>query len=92
MILLTTDDGRQYTAFESSPRGKKHYRSYIASAIAEVTAAGQPPFTLATEELHQAVIRHLRAQIRDPNTWLPGQLQQANSETPIDESRVRREL
>jgi len=63
-------DGRAYTAFKSSPRGKKHYTYYVAPATEEEKASQQPPFNIATDALHQALIEHLRSLFRNPQAWL----------------------
>jgi site-specific DNA recombinase len=85
-------DGREYTAFESSPRGKKHYRYYIGPVTAQEKAADQPPFTFSTDEIHQMVIHHLRTQFRDPNAWLPALLQRAGSDSGLNDTRIRQAL
>ena len=85
-------DGREYTAFESSPRGKKHYRYYIGPATAQEKAADQPPFTFSTDEIHQMVIHHLRTQVRDPSAWLPALLQLAGSDSGLNDTRIRQAL
>ncbi len=85
-------DGREYTAFESSPRGKKLYRYYIGPATAQEKAAGQPPLTFSTDEIHQVVIHHLRSQLRDPSAWLPALLQRAGSDSGLNDTRIRQAL
>jgi len=85
-------DGREYTAFESSPRGKKHYRYYVGPATSQEKAAGQPPFTFSTDEIHQMVIHHLRTQFRDPNAWLPALLQRTGSDSDLNDTRIRQAL
>lgn len=85
-------DGREYTAFESSPRGKKHYRYYIGPATAQEKVADQPPFTFSTDEIHQMVIHHLRTQFRDPSAWLPALLQLAGSDSGLTDTRIRQAL
>jgi len=57
-------DGRAYTAFKSSPRGKKHYTYYVAPATEQEKASQQPPFNISTDALHQALIEHLRSLFR----------------------------
>jgi site-specific DNA recombinase len=85
-------EGREYTAFESSPRGKKHYRYYIGPATAHEKATGQPPFTFSTDQIHQLVIDHLRKQFRDTGTWLAALLQRAGSDSGLNETRIRQAL
>lgn len=85
-------DGREYTAFKSSPRGNKHYTYYVAPATEEEKAARQPPFNVSTEELHRAVIHFLRKQFREPEAWLPSLLEHASSDPATNETRIRQAL
>jgi site-specific DNA recombinase len=79
-------DGREYTAFESSPRGKKYCRYYIGPATSHEKAARQPPFTFSTDEIHQLVIHFLRTQFRDSNASLRALMQRAGSDSRLNDS------
>lgn len=85
-------DGRAYTAFKSSPRGKKHYMYYVAPATEQEKASQQPPFNIATDALHEALIEHLRSLFRNPQTWLPDLLDRTRSDPTMDETQIRQAL
>ena len=67
-------DGRAFTCFESSARQDRRYRYYIAPTGDKAEGDTKAPVNLATTELHNAVIHHIRGQFRNPHALLAGLL------------------
>lgn len=81
-------DGRAFTCFESSPRQGRHYRYYIAPSGDETEGDATAPVNLATAELHNAVIHHIRGQFRNPQGLLPRLLAECGDDPAIDEASI----
>jgi DNA invertase Pin-like site-specific DNA recombinase len=82
-------DGRAYTVFKSTPRGKKHYLYYLAPNTPEEKASGSGPVNLSTDEIHQVVIRDLRKHFKSPEAWLPTLLERTQDDAGLDEPLIR---
>jgi len=85
-------DGRAFTCFESSPRQGRHYRYYIAPSGDETEGDATAPVNLATAELHNAVIHHIRGQFRNPQGLLPRLLAECGDDPAIDEASITHAL
>ena len=85
-------DGRAYTMYESSLRKGQRYRYYKAPATAANKDAGSGPMTLATTELHETVIDHLRQCFKDPQPWLQALSGEWANKPEFQESHVRQSL
>lgn len=81
-------DGRAFTCFESSPRQGRHYRYYIAPTDDKAVGDGTAPVNLATIELHNTVIHHVRGQFRNPQTLLAGLVADCGDDPAIDEASI----
>jgi DNA invertase Pin-like site-specific DNA recombinase len=85
-------DGRIYKFFKSAPHGKKHYLYYLAPSTPEDKASGSGPVNLSTNEIHQLVIRDLRAHFKNPVAWLPALLERTRDDAGLDETMIRDSL
>lgn len=81
-------DGRAFTCFESSARQDRRYRYYIAPTGDKAEGDTKAPVNLATTELHNAVIHHIRGQFRNPQALLAGLLAECGGDPAIDEASI----
>ena len=81
-------DGRAFTCFESSARQDRRYRYYIAPTGDKAEGNTKAPVNLATTELHNAVIHHIRGQFRNPQALLAGLLAECGGDPAIDEASI----
>ena len=81
-------DGRAFTCFESSARQERRYRYYIAPTGDKAEGDTKAPVNLATTELHNAVIHHIRGQFRNPQALLAGLLAECGDDPAIDEASI----
>lgn len=85
-------DGGGFTCFESSPRQGQRYRYYLAPSCGGAEDAGTRPVNLASAELHQVVIHHLRELFRNPRPLLDGLPVEYRNDPVFDETHVTHAL
>jgi hypothetical protein len=89
---LFWEDGRPFKPFESSQRKGRRYRYYIPHRSAEEKAHGTGPVNLPADEIHAAVVHHLRGGFRAPQQWLANLPEAFRTDPAFEESIVAQAL